>query len=209
MAEGLMPAGMRLVTADEPDVDVLLESIVNLHASCILNDHTMATFIPPLSQNRMQQRWQSFLDEGSAGKRVILIFISPTADRTKPPCDVRFPFNKTDWPTLSPTEELSGVVSLAMPDSETGPFRGTVQNLFISPYHRRKGIARKLLEELERQALGFDRWNLMLDTMQGSEAETLYEKLNWRKLGVVEDYGRDPRDGHLINEVFFVKDLRK
>jgi len=201
-------SGLSLVTAENPDVATILGSIVTLHAACILNDHTMATFIPPLTQERMQQRWNTFLKEASMGKRVILVSKDPVSERNKAPYDVKLPFNTTEWPAISSNEEVAGVVSLSMPDSETGPFRGVVQNLFVSPYHRRKGVAKNLLDELERQALHRGRWNLMLDTMEGSHAEALYHKLGWEKLGVVRDYGLDPRDGRHINEVFFVKYIR-
>lgn len=196
------------LTADHPQSVALLEAVVSLHAACILNDETMATFIPPLSRHRMRERWHAFLGEVSAGKRVTLVATSATGHRTETPGDLQAPFGDGAWPLISPTEELTGVISLSMPDSETGPFRGLVQNLFISPYHRRKGLASRLLQRLEKQASEHSRWNLMLDTMQGSAAEALYIKLEWRMLGVVNDYGIDPNTGGLLNEVFFVKDLR-
>lgn len=196
------------LTSDDPRSAALLERIVHLHAACILNDHTMATFIPPLSLARMRERWRSFLDEASAGKRVILVSTSSLEKRTSTPADFQLPFGAHDWSLLSPDEELTGTVSLSMPASETGPFRGLVQNLFVSPFHRRQSLAGRLLDELERGALEHGRWNLMLDTMQGSPAEALYHKLGWETLGVVKDYGFDPSTGELLNEVFFVKDVR-
>lgn len=202
------PAHIRPVTADDPDADVVLDSLVHLHATCILNDHTMATFIPPLSFERMRERWRTFLSEAKAGKRVILVCVSAIDERREAPHDVRAPFDAKELPSLASGEEVAGTVSLSMPESETGPFRGLVQNLFVSPYHRRKGIAAALLDELEHQALQHDRWNLMLDTTQGSAAEALYVRLGWEKLGVVKDYGLDPRDGQLLDEVFFWKDIR-
>ena len=207
--EPTIPAGLSVVNASQADNPALLESLFHLHATCILNDHTMATFIPPLSSERMRARWRTFLDEIKSGKRIIVIFTCPTANRSAPPYTIVHPFDSEESPFLSPDQDLAGTVSLSMPPSETGPFRGIVQNLFVSPYHRRKGLARQMLAELERQALSYDRWNLMLDTMQGSAAETLYHRLGWEKLGVVRDYGIDPRDGRLLDEVFFVKDLRR
>jgi ribosomal protein S18 acetylase RimI-like enzyme len=41
-----------------------------------------------------------------------------------------------------------------MPVTETGPFRGEVNKLMVSPRHRRRGIARRvmgLLEEVARE----------------------------------------------------------
>lgn len=45
--------------------------------------------------------------------------------------------------------ELMGYVCLMMPITETGPFRGEVNKLMVSPNHRRKGVARRVMEKLE------------------------------------------------------------
>ena len=45
--------------------------------------------------------------------------------------------------------ELMGYVCLMMPVTETGPFRGEVNQLMVSPNHRRKGVARRVMEKME------------------------------------------------------------
>ena len=45
--------------------------------------------------------------------------------------------------------ELMGYVCLMMPITETGPFRGEVNKLMVSPNHRRKGVARRVMEKME------------------------------------------------------------
>ena len=42
-----------------------------------------------------------------------------------------------------------GYVCLMMPITETGPFRGEVNKLMVSPNHRRKGVARRVMEKME------------------------------------------------------------
>lgn len=39
-----------------------------------------------------------------------------------------------------------------MPVTETGPFRGEVEKLMVSPRHRLKGVARRLMDKLEAVA---------------------------------------------------------
>lgn len=121
------------------------------------------------------------------------------------------PFDAAEWPVLAeePKLEVSGVISLSLPASETGPFRANVQNLFVSRFHRRRGTASALMLELEEQARKNDRWNLILDTTVGTGAEQLYPKLGWERLGVVREYGISPKDGRLLDEVFFWKDIRQ
>ena len=48
--------------------------------------------------------------------------------------------------------EVAGYACLMMPATETGPFRGEVNKLMVSPDHRRKGVGRQVMEALERVA---------------------------------------------------------
>jgi len=164
----------------------------------------------------MIHHWQTLADEPN-DNRFILIYISRVSDRSTTET-IEAPFEGHDWLQLTPdfikdnnTEaelEVAGVVSLSMPSSETGPFRALVQKLFVSPFHRRRGIATQLLTELERQALERGRWSLMLDTTVGTPAEHLYPKVGYNVLGTVKDYGYEPKDRALVDEIFYWKDIR-
>ncbi len=201
--------GIHLLSSSSPHLSTILDGATHIHASCILHDNTMATFLPPLSHAQMYQHWESLLAETRSGGRLIIIYLSPISSRS-PGLDIKPPFPPSDWPVLEAGEslEVSGIISLSLPTSQTGPFRGLVQNLFVSPLHRRKGIATQLVAELEARALELGRWNLMLDTIAGTPAEAMYPKLGWERLGLVKDYGVSPEGGRLVDEVFFWKDLR-
>jgi len=79
-------------------------------------------------------------------------------------------------------EELAGYVMLAMPESETGPFRGGVEKLFVSPRWREKGVARRVMGMLEEVAKKEGRGLLMLGTTKGSPAEVIYPRLGYVKV---------------------------
>jgi hypothetical protein len=49
----------------------------------------------------------------------------------------------------------------------------------------------------------------MLDTVIGSEAELVYRRLGYNEVGRIPRYGISPRDGSLVDEIFYYKDLRK
>lgn len=163
------------------------------------------------------------MDEVSRGHRHMIVSLSPVTQRTgqvAAPWADDWPLLKTPSPSPSSSSEdrdpdpglrleVSGVVSLATPVSQTGPFRALVEKLFVSPLHRRQGVARKMMVRLESVALHLGRWNLMLDTEVGSDAENVYPRLGYTRLGVVPEYGYSPRDGRLVDEVWFWKDLRK
>ena len=208
-----MLEGIHSINSSTQGLPIIIKSVVLIHAACILNDHTIATFIPPLSHSEMNRHWQNLVQQIESQKRLILICISRVKSRSSER-NVESLFEGHAWPVLPSHDneddlEISGVISLSSPESQTGPFRGLVQKLFVSPFHRRKHIATNLLAELEKQALAMGRWSLMLDTMAGSPAEHMYPRLGYETLGVVKEYGFSPKDGSLVDEVFFWKDLRK
>lgn len=49
----------------------------------------------------------------------------------------------------------------------------------------------------------------LLDTTIGSGAEHVYPKLGYKEIGVVPNYGFSPKDGSLVDEMFFYKDVRE
>lgn len=164
----------------EPQLTALISSIAELHMTCIRHDHTMATFLPPLDRHRIGLWWRSLVDEVGRGTRDILVIL-----------------------LNHPTDEVIGVVSLAKPASETGAMRGLVEKLFVHPHHRGRGLSRVLMRELESLARSHRRWLLLLDTEKGSPAQSIYVRLGFEVMGECRDYGWSPRDGKLVDEVFF------
>ena len=123
----------------------LIPSLAAAHSTCILNPPFMiATFLPPLKQNVMQAWWEDRAKEVAAAARRIILQLAPN--------------------TTTGEKEVVGVVALAMPVSETGPFRGYVEKLLVVPEHRQKGIARALMLKLEEAALTEGRTLLVSDS---------------------------------------------
>ncbi|CCF45594.1 acetyltransferase [Colletotrichum higginsianum] len=109
--------------------------------------------------------------------------------------------NESEPGTRPKGTELMGVVMLWMPYSETGPFRGFVEKLLISPKFRQRGGARALMSTLEGEAVRRGRTLLvrakntltyMLDTEAGSPAEDIYRKFGYVEVGRIPNYGISP-----------------
>ena len=49
----------------------------------------------------------------------------------------------------------------------------------------------------------------LLDTTIGSGAEFVYPKLGYKEIGIVPAYGFSPKDGSMLDEIFFYKDVRQ
>lgn len=114
----------------------LIPYLAALHASCITHDHTIATFLLPLSHEKLLAWWKNRIGETNDEKRVMLLLVSDL----DPNGPIRGP-------------EIKGVVMLWMPYSETGSFRGFVENLLVHKTHRGKGGAKALMNAIEAQAL--------------------------------------------------------
>jgi ribosomal protein S18 acetylase RimI-like enzyme len=112
----------------------LIPQIVKVHQQCILlPPYTIATFLPPLKIDVMTKYWERKAQDVTDGSRFIVIQMAQNATTEE--------------------EEVAGVVMLDMPGSETGPFRGEIGKLLVSPEHRERGIARRLMAKLEDVAV--------------------------------------------------------
>jgi hypothetical protein len=112
----------------------LVAYLAALHAGCITHDRTVATFLPPLSHEKLLTWWKERIAEVVNGTRVIHILVKNASVRPS-------------------GADLVGVVMLSMPFSETGKARGIVEKLLVHQGHRGKGAARVLLAAVEADAL--------------------------------------------------------
>ncbi|UNI21775.1 hypothetical protein JDV02_007731 [Purpureocillium takamizusanense] len=172
-----------------------------IHASCITQDRAIATFLPPLSHEKLLSWWKERIAEVHDGKRHIWILVSqgPQDD----PSVTAAAAAATGRPR---GPEVMGVVMLATPDSETEPFRGAVEKLLMHKSWRSKGGATALVAALEADAAKLGRTTLVLDTETGSPAEALFRKLGYTELGKIPKYGLSPT-GELKDGTFFYKQL--
>lgn len=95
-------------------------------------------------------------------------------------------------------------VILALPPNQ--PHRGEIAKLLVHRSARRRGIARLLMEGAEAEARAEGKTLLVLDTVTGDDAERLYERLGWTRVGVVPGYALYP-DGRPCDTTIFWKSL--
>jgi GNAT superfamily N-acetyltransferase len=102
--------------------------------------------------------------------------------------------------------KLVGTVQImtAMPPNQ--PHRAEIAKLLVLRSARGRGIARGLMEEVERQAAAAGKTLLVLDTVTGGAAERLYQRLNWVKAGVIPNFALFP-DGRATATTIFWKRL--
>jgi len=87
--------------------------------------------------------------------------------------------------------QIVGTVQLCFAPMPNQVHRADVSKLLVSPLFRKRGIAKSLMTELERQAQKHQKTLITLDTRTGDKAEPLYHKLGYETAGIIPDFCRD------------------
>lgn len=138
------------------------------------------SFMLPLEHARAQDFWAAQAEDVATGARIILV----AADDSGIVCTVQ--------------------LILALPENQ--PHRADVAKMLVHRRARRKGIASKLMQALEGEARTASRSLLVLDTVTGSDAACLYERLGWQRAGDIPDFALFPAGG-LTPTTFYYRQL--
>ena len=95
-------------------------------------------------------------------------------------------------------------VILALPPNQ--PHRGDIAKLLVHRSARRRGVAQLLMACAEAEAVVEGKTLLVLDAVTGGDAERLYMRLGWTKVGVIPGYALFP-DGRVCDTTVFWKAL--
>ena len=101
---------------------------------------------------------------------------------------------------------IAGTVQLHPAWAPNQPHRADVAKLLVHRRARGRGLAGRLMRELEVRATTLGFTLLTLDTCQGSPAERLYGRLGWTAAGVIPRFALNP-DGSWCDTVLFYKAL--
>ncbi|QFI68385.1 GNAT family N-acetyltransferase [Sinorhizobium alkalisoli] len=99
-----------------------------------------------------------------------------------------------------------GTVQIGLATMPNQPHRADIKKLLVHRQARGLGIARRLMEQAEAEAVKRGRRVLVLDTATGEPAEAIYERFGWQRVGVVPDYALMP-DGRYCATTLFYKHL--
>lgn len=97
-----------------------------------------------------------------------------------------------------------GTVQIGLATMPNQPHRADIKKLLVHRQARGLGLARRLMEQAEAEAVKRGRRVLVLDTATGEPAEAIYERFGWQRAGVVPDYALMP-DGRYCATTFFYK----
>jgi len=101
--------------------------------------------------------------------------------------------------------EILGAAQAVWAPQENQPHRADISKMLVRRSARRHGVGALVLAAAERAASAAGKSLLVLDTAS-PEAERLYERGGWQRVGTVPKYALLP-DGPFCSTVFFYKDL--
>jgi GNAT superfamily N-acetyltransferase len=98
---------------------------------------------------------------------------------------------------------IVGTVQLVLDQPDNQPHRADLSKMLVHRRGRRQGLGAALMHAAEQMARECGKTLLVLDTISGSDAERLYARLGWERVGVIPDYALMPRGGLRGTTVFY------
>lgn len=162
------------------DVEASIPDLTDILIDCVEGGASVS-FMSPLSRETAKQFWRKIAEGVVRGERALLV--AEGADG-----------------------RIVGTVQLIMDQPENQPHRADVSKMLVHRSARRQGIAQRLMIEIEQIARDESKTVLVLDTTTGGDAERVYARAGWQRVGDVPDYALMP-DGQLSGTTFYYKHL--
>jgi GNAT superfamily N-acetyltransferase len=164
---------------DADEVRANLDGLAEVLRDCVEGGASVG-YLAPFSHEEARHVYEAYADEVAAGGRLLLAAFSEGT--------------------------VVGTVQIVFAPHPNQPHRAEIARMLVHRSARRRGVAHRLMEEAEREAAAEGKTLLVLDTVTGDDAERLYERLGWTKVGVIPNYALYP-DGRPCDTTVFFKAL--
>ena len=101
---------------------------------------------------------------------------------------------------------IVGTVQIILAQPENQPHRGDLAKMLVHRRARRQGIAQRLMQAADETARAEGKTVLVLDTVTGGDAERLYQRAGWQRVGDIPHYALMP-DGVPCSTTYYFKRL--
>jgi GNAT superfamily N-acetyltransferase len=159
--------------------DAEVEGLADVLVDCVEGGASVH-FMYPLTRERAERFWRRVAGGVAAGERALLV--------------------------AEDAEGICGTVQLVLDTPENQPHRAELAKMLVHRRARRQGLAASLMRAAESMALDCGRTLLVLDAVTGGDAERLYERLGWTRVGVIPNFALRP-DGRYCSTTFFFRNL--
>jgi GNAT superfamily N-acetyltransferase len=135
------------------------------------------SFMHPLTHDRAVAFWRRVAKGVAAGERALLV--------------------------AEDAHGVCGTVQLGLDQPENQPHRADLAKMLVHRRARRQGLGAALMHAAEATARECGKTLLVLDAVTGGDAERLYQRLGWERVGVIPGYALMPRGEPCDTTVFY------
>jgi GNAT superfamily N-acetyltransferase len=156
--------------------EVPVEGLAGVLLDCVVGGASVS-FMQPFTRDRSVAFWRGVAQGVASGERALLV--------------------------AEDAQGVCGTVQLLLGQPENQPHRADVAKMLVHRRARRQGLGAALLRAAEETARACGKTLLVLDTVTGGDAERLYARLGWRRVGVIPGYALLPGGGLIATTVFY------
>jgi GNAT superfamily N-acetyltransferase len=166
---------IRRITEADP---VIAEGLADVTEDVVEGGASVG-FMSPLPRSRAVGFWLECLAATARGERILLV-AEEIASGT-----------------------IIGTVQIVVRMPENQPHRGEIAKMQVHRRARRHGVGAALMRAAEVEARAAGKTLLVLDTVTGSDAERLYARLGWVRVGEIPEYALWPHGGPCGTTLFY------
>jgi GNAT superfamily N-acetyltransferase len=155
--------------------DPQIAALAHLLTDCVEGGASVS-FMSPLSLDKASAFWRRVAEATARGERALLV--------------------------AEDSGGTIGTVQLILDLPENQPHRADVSKMLVHRRARRQGVGTAMLRAAEELARELGKSLLVLDTAS-AEAERLYARLGWERVGIVPDYALLPGGGFCATTFFY------
>ena len=174
-----MSDAVTIQALDGPAAWVAGSDLADILIDCVERGASVS-FMHPLSRERAEAFWADVAESVARGERILL--------------------------AAELDGEIVGTVQVVFAGPENQPHRADIAKMLVHGRARRRGIAERLMLAAEEEALAAGKTVLVLDAVTGGDAERLYARIGWSRVGVIPNYALFP-DGRPCATTYFYKAL--
>ena len=156
--------------------DAQIDGLAGVLIDCVEGGASVS-FMHPLTRERAVAFWRRVANSVAAGERALLL--------------------------AEDAEGVCGTVQLVLDQPENQPHRADLSKMLVHRRARRQGLGTALMRAAEATARECGKTLLVLDAVTGGDAERLYQRLGWARVGVIPGYALMPRGEPCDTTVFY------
>jgi ribosomal protein S18 acetylase RimI-like enzyme len=155
--------------------DTHVEALADVLIDCVEGGASVS-FMRPLPRARALAFWRGIAQDVAAGHRALLV--------------------------AEDADGVCGTVQLVLDQPENQPHRADLSKLLVHRRARCQGLGAALTLAAETMARECGKTLLVLDTAS-AEAERIYERLGWERVGVIPGYALLPGGGLCATTLYY------